>query len=474
MILFPRTALTAQKMADDKVRIVSTQLIQAAMVDEQHNNTPTCQRIPLTPCDLRPIFLGTNQKGLVFPKPNPPLQYSYQSLIQQLQSSFSQTLSLFYPLAGRFSADQHPDGTASIYIDCNNAGALFVRAVAHTISLADILDPLYVPPLLWSFFPLNWVRNYHGFSQPFLAVQITELVDGIFVACMMNHAVADGTAFWRFMNSWSEICRDSGIIYKSPVFTRKWFLDEKHPPIIRIPWTMIKDFKEDDSFVSQQHQLKLKERVFHFSRHKLVTLKAQANAEAIAAGGKISTLQSLISHIWRAVTRNRSNPDPDRDARFKLLVGLRSRLQPKIPENYLGNAITGCAVVLKEKVLLKEKGLGEAAAEINKVVIENQNDEKLKKAVESWIGNPQMLTIGVLAKDGGMGLSSSPRYDIYGNDFGWGKPVAVRSGPGNKVDGKVTVFPGVDEGSMDVEICLSAETMERLGIDSEFMAAVGV
>ncbi|CAN0917308.1 Protein ENHANCED PSEUDOMONAS SUSCEPTIBILITY 1 [Linum grandiflorum] len=309
----------------------------------------------------------------------------------------------------------------------------------------------------------------HGFSQPFLAVQITELVDGIFVGCTMNHAVADGTAFWRFINSWSEICRDSGIIHKSPVFTRKWFLDEKHQPI-RIPWTMIKDFKEDDIVLQQ---LKLKERVFHFSRHKLVTLKAQANTEAVVAGAKISSLQSLISYIWRAVIRNRKNPDPDRDARFYLPIGLRSRLQPKIPENYLGNALAGSTVVLKEKVLLKEKGLGDVATEINKVVTEHQNEGKFKEAVESWIENPQMLTIG-LAKGGGMGLSSSPRYDIYGNDFGWGKPVAVRSGPGNKVDGKVTVFPGVDEGSMDVEICLSAETMERLGIDSEFMAAVAI
>ncbi|CAN1234510.1 Uncharacterized acetyltransferase At3g50280 [Linum perenne] len=199
---------------------------------------------------------------------------------------------------------------------------------------------------------------------------------------------------------------------------------------------MIKDFTEEDS-----DSVLLKERVFHFSRRKLGALKAQANAEAIG-NGKISSLQTLISHIWRAVTRNRKNPDsdPDREATFHLLVGLRSRLRPKLPEDYLGNAVAGCAVVMKEKALI-EKGLGDVAAEMNR---------------------------------GGMGLSSSPRYNVYGNDFGWGKPVAVRSGAGNKFDGKVTVFPGVEEGSIDVEICLSPETAEGLGRDSEFMAAVGV
>ncbi|CAN1184182.1 Uncharacterized acetyltransferase At3g50280, partial [Linum perenne] len=153
----------------------------------------------------------------------------------------------------------------------------------------------------------------------------------------------------------------------------------------------------EDSVLPTQE---LKDRVFHFSRHKLGALKAQANAEAIDGGGKISTLQTLSSHIWRAVTRNRKNPDPDRETRFYLFAGLRSRLQPKLPENYLGNAIAGCVVVLKEKVLLtKEKGLGDVAGTV---------------------------------KGGMIRLSSSPRYNVYGNDFGWGKPVAMRSGVGNK------------------------------------------
>ncbi|CAN1306430.1 Uncharacterized acetyltransferase At3g50280 [Linum perenne] len=199
---------------------------------------------------------------------------------------------------------------------------------------------------------------------------------------------------------------------------------------------MVRDFKEEDGGVVVVPQ-QLKERVFHFSRRNLAALKAQANAEA---GGKtISSLKSLISHIWRAVIRNRENPDPDLETVFVIHIGLRSRLQPKLPEDYFGNAISRCTVAMKEKALLK-KGLGELAAEIDK---------------------------------GTLVLSSSPRYDVYGNDFGWGKPVAVRSGAGNKFDGKVTVFPGVEEGSIDVEICLSSETVERLGSDSEFMAAVG-
>ncbi|CAN1140478.1 hypothetical protein LINPERPRIM_LOCUS24854 [Linum perenne] len=38
-------------------------------------------------------------------------------------------------------------------------------------------------------------------------------------------------------------------------------------------------------------------------------------------------------------------------------------------------------------------------------------------------------------------MADSPRFDIYGNYFGWGKPMTVRSSV-NYSDGKLTVFGG--------------------------------
>ena len=36
----------------------------------------------------------------------------------------------------------------------------------------------------------------------------------------------------------------------------------------------------------------------------------------------------------------------------------------------------------------------------------------------------------------------------------------MRSGLGNKSDGKLTVFPGAEEGCIDFEACLSFETLQ--------------
>jgi len=47
-----------------------------------------------------------------------------------------------------------------VLLTANNAGAQFVHAMADGVTMADILQPVYVPPIDHSFFPLNGVVNY--------------------------------------------------------------------------------------------------------------------------------------------------------------------------------------------------------------------------------------------------------------------------------------------------------------------------
>ena len=103
------------------------------------------------------------------------------------------------------------DKSTSFFVDCNNLGAQFVHAVANDVTVADILDPIYVPDIVNSFFLMNGILNHQGTSKPLLAVQVTELIDGIFIGCTLNHCVVDGSSFWHFFNTWSEISRGNNI-----------------------------------------------------------------------------------------------------------------------------------------------------------------------------------------------------------------------------------------------------------------------
>lgn len=48
----------------------------------------------------------------------------------------------------------------------------------------------------------------------------------------------------------------------------------------------------------------------------------------------------------------------------------------------------------------------------------------------------------------------------------------MRGGAGNNYDGKMSVFPGVREGSVDIQACLLPETLQSMEKDEEFMEAL--
>ncbi|KAJ0985224.1 hypothetical protein J5N97_003580 [Dioscorea zingiberensis] len=184
---------------------------------------------------------------------------------------------------------------------------------------------------------------------------------------------------------------------------------------------------------------------------------------------QISTLQALLAHVWRSVTRARSL-DPDQEIMYTVLVGNRKLVTPPLPEAYLGNAVFWIAAKAKAGDVIKH-GLGWAAWLLNQEIVLCQNEGEVRRKLAAWTEEPSFVYADDF-KSTNIGTGSSPRFNVYGNDFGWGRPIAVRSGSGSKVDGKVTVYPGPDAGSMALEICLARHVLLSLLADGEFMEAV--
>ncbi|CAJ2635384.1 unnamed protein product [Trifolium pratense] len=441
----------------DSVKVISTTTIKAPI----HNST-TCdshQIINLTPWDLQFLPLGTIQKGLLFHQPIP-----IPNQINHLKHTLSTTLSFFPPLTGRLiitTTTTTPNNT-SCSIICNNLGVLFIHAKANNTSVTNILQPNNIPPIVHSFFPLNDVKNYQATSEPILAIQLTELTNGIFIGFTLNHVVSDGKSFWHFVNSWSQISKDSHKLPKLPSLQR-WFPNNIQTPIL-FPFSITESESQ-----SQDQRSKLPERIFHFTKAKLEELKSKANEEIKTEKTKISSLQALLSHVWRSIIRCKKL-DPQEDFRYVLIIGVRPRMNPPLDEDYFGNAAMIGDVRMKVGEIL-ECGIGKIALEMNKMILLH-SDEKIKNDYECWLRMPRLFSISGLTSCNSLATSSSPRFDVYGNDFGWGKPVAVRSGGANKSNGKITLFAGVDEGSIDVEVCLSYEILEALGNDNEFVVPI--
>ncbi|KAL0342671.1 UNVERIFIED_CONTAM: putative acetyltransferase [Sesamum calycinum] len=410
-----------------KFEVVSSCLVPTA------SNEISMSKLELTPWDLPFLLVDPIQKGILFPSPK---SQDFQTIIQHLKTSLSRTLDFFPPLAGRLGTIENDDNTTCFFVDCNNAGVDFTHAVAGALSVSDIMGPGYIPRTLASLFPLNGVSNCEGVSKPLLAVQVTELVDGFFIGCTGNHAVIDGTSFWHFFNSWSEVSRGLETISKTPVFER-WFptnisKDNRLIPLPPIDQSLLHSFVPPPSL----------ERVFHFSRESVANLKAKANSEA--GTDKISSFQALIAHLWRSITRCRNQlrieKENSQEVDLLLLVGTRSRIP--LPDGYFGNAVYIVKTVANEGELL-ENGLGYAGLKVNELVAQQTSEVAINLAEN-------------------------------GTDFGWGKPIAVRSGKGQKGDGKMTFFPAAEPGGIDVEACLAPATMQAMEQDAEFMEAVTI
>jgi hypothetical protein len=457
------------------VHIVSRRMVRPAA--EHAGELPEHETVHhLTPLDLRMITGDYVQKGVVLPKP----PGGGEHVVEHLVSSFARALARFYPLAGRLAVAETPPSpggarpTISLSLRCNGEGAEFVHAVAPGVTVADIADSLFVPRVVWSFFPLNGMLGTDAAVEPrrpVLAAQATELADGMFIAMSLNHGVADGFTFWHLFRTWSEINRrrsgadnaDLELSTPPPVFDR-WFVDGIPMPI-PLPFAKLEDM------VRRPVYTPVEECFLHFSAESVRTLKEKANAEmaAAAATATISSLQSVLAHTWRAVCRARRLA-PEMETSYGLSVGLRARVK-EVPQEYMGNTVVGAVAKATAGELL-DKGLGWAAWLLNRAVAASGDEASVRRMVAAWPEKPSFMMVADLQNAGVMVISGSPRFDVLGNDFGWGRPVGVRSGAGNKVDGKMTVYEGRGGGSMAVEICLAPEALARLVADEEFMSAV--
>lgn len=467
------------------------------------NQKSTIQSLKLSVSDLPMLSCHYIQKGCLFTQPSIP----FHSLIPLLKSSLSRTLSLFSPLAGRLATDS--DGY--VYINCNDAGVDFVHATASGLYIRDLLSPIDNHESFKEFFTFDRKVSYSGHFSPILAVQVTELADGVFIGCSVNHAVTDGTSFWNFFNTFAQICKGSNKYFHNiPDFHRESILISD--AVLRLP--------EGGPTVTFNADAPLRERIFSFSRESIQKLKIKANTpkwtEAnnvvefmlkhsndnhdekennkvtailenwfksavnsvnskpqIVSGNEsnketteISSFQSICALLWRAVTRARKFP-ASKTTTFRMAVNCRHRIEPKLEPYYFGNAIQSVPTYASAGDVLS-KDLRWCAEQLNKNVKAHDNT-MVRKFVEDWENNPRCFPLG--NPDGAsITMGSSPRFPMYDNDFGWGRPLTVRSGKANKFDGKISAFPGRDgNGTVDLEVVLAPETMAGLESDPEFM-----
>uniref|UniRef100_A0A0E0ME85 Acetyltransferase n=1 Tax=Oryza punctata TaxID=4537 RepID=A0A0E0ME85_ORYPU len=459
-------------MPSPPVRVVSTRTVKPPPRRRE--------RIPLTSWDVSMLSANYIQKGLLFAPPHSSSTLlSTAHVVDHLAAALAATLHAYYPVAGRFVTEKHPDGGCSVSIDCDGQGVEIVHAVAGGVSVADVVPPDADVPcrLLHSFFPLQDAVNYDAHTLPLFVVQVTELNDGVFVGFVYNHALSDGTAFWDMVNAWAEIARarlkapPPPLTSRPPPLFKRWSptSPEDAVPVV-LPYADVSELIERPLDTPL-----LRERMLHFSSESLAALKERARQELLAAGdtagaAAVTKFQALSSLLWRCITRARCLA-ADQETVCRVAINNRGRLKPPLPKEYFGNSVYAISTEAVRASELLERGHGWAAAAVGRAVAAH-TDSDIRARVAAWTAKPIVYTQRYFDASGVM-VGSSPRFDMYGCDFGWGKAVAARSGKANKSDGKASLYPARDGGGgADAEVVLTPEHMAALELDDEFWAAV--
>ncbi|EOA24026.1 hypothetical protein CARUB_v10017241mg [Capsella rubella] len=437
-------------------------LVSSSIVQPVNSNQAGRTKIHLTPFDLSLLSFNRPQRGLLFPKPDPSFH-----LICRLKTSLSLALDIYFPLAGRLVKTKNlEDSTVSFYVDCDDSGARFLHAETKSVSVSDILQPDgSVPCFLKHFFPGNGLRNCDGALEPLLVVQVTEMKDGVFICYCYNHLVADGVSMWDFFNTWCKICSSGGSSFNhKPLVLKGWFLEGIDYPI-HIPVSETErppPSRESSSVHTVKHW------TLHFTKKNILDLKAKANSEVASNDQGISSLQAVSTHMWRLIIGHRGLSQ-EGETQCILAVDLRQRIDPPLEKDCFGNMVSLASAVTTVEELM-DRSLGLAALQLRKLV-SSQNNEKCKFFAEEWVRNVKNLKLGIGSKVVGdtIVIASSPRFEVYNKDFGWGKPIATRSGPSCSFDGKLTLFPGINEGSIDVHATLRSDVLVNLLADDVFL-----
>ncbi|KAL3840434.1 hypothetical protein ACJIZ3_025025 [Penstemon smallii] len=320
-----------------------------------------------------------------------------------LKQSLSETLTSFYPLAGKIQGNSH--------IECNDDGLYYVEAKVstHLSNFLKISDNKKINNLL-PFHP-NSIELLFNTSVAMVQVNIFDC-GGIAIGLYTSQKIIDTQSQITFLKAWAaQASRSSQVEIRPSYISPHLFLQNPALPEIA-SFTM-------RPILSELGKGRVTKR-FLFNASSLILLKEKANHESC------SDVMIVTGLIWKCfMDASEEKSGLKRPSILSLDVDLRARNSPPLSPYAIGNvswgAIARCGMENNERELHSVVcKLGNAVDEINGDFVEGIKGE------EGFIRLCEILNefreLNSNKKVEYMGVTSLCNGGIYEVDFGWGKP----------------------------------------------------
>ncbi|PON71615.1 Transferase [Trema orientale] len=380
--------------------------------------------------------------------------YPSTSISDQLKKSLSETLTRFYPIAGRI--------INNTTIECSDEGARYVEARCHGL-LSTFLDQQPDLDLLQQSIPTVFESPEVGI-WPQLIVQATFFdCGGLALDICASHKFMDAATIGMFVKSWAQTSNGSGQRVVDPVFDGASYFPPVDPSFFRLP-----------NVVGNEVECVM--RRFVFDKSKVMDLKARVSSQGIKNPTRAQVVTALI---WKcAIAASRSSSDnhqvPVNKFSLAQTMEVRKRAEPPLPENLVGNVVT---FVFAETNIDHEvvPELKDLVAELRRGIKEftENKAKRLQGDDASQVIFEDLLEFGMLMgrKDThGLVLSSMCNFQLYeAADFGWGEPIWLTVPAATRGHGNFVRLMDTRDGGVEAFVILSKEGMDLLERDTELL-----
>nr|GMD23095.1 vinorine synthase-like [Ipomoea batatas] len=401
------------------------------------------------------LALNVKIPDVIFYDSSGAYSHDYNNTIDELKKSLSKTLSLMYPLAGRVKEDK-------VTIECNDEGVEFIVA-----DVAEIMSCLLENPDLEKIkhlLPDAKVYEPQPVGKVLLAVQVNRFsCGGIAFGCSASHAIVDGSAIAIFFETWATINRGCAVNGNGFVSDQSGIL---FPPLTDTS-AIERSVRMAAEAVEQEEKRKVVKR-FVIPADAIAQLREELICKENNKGFRPSRTEALTALVWAAVIN--ATP-PAQTVPLSCMVNVRSRTEPPLPPNCLGNLTYGAtvhceaardgaavtALQLVEKIRDSLRAVNDGAA--RKMYGEGGLLRAAFVRGHEIVRNKSCSTLYT---------SSTLRQPYYDIDFGWGKPRMVLT----MLKNSTVLFLDAIGGAVDVWIGLPKEVMQTLMKNRHFLAYV--
>ncbi|KAF9663822.1 hypothetical protein SADUNF_Sadunf17G0091900 [Salix dunnii] len=201
---------------------------------------------------------------------------------------------------------------------------------------------------------------------------------------------------------------------------------------------------------------------FELSGEDIKKLRTRVSAQLVkedsqqAKPAHLSNFVLVFAHASVCIVKSKGL-ESDRTVLMAFAADCRARLEPPIHDNYLGNCVTSCDWHTEAGSLLEESGYLCAVERLSEFIrgLEKGVLDGSKKKLARY-----MMTIEA-ACSFMIGVAGSTRFQVYGTDFGWGKPEKVEITSVDRT-GAISIAESRDgNGGVEIGLVLEKYEMEK-------------